>query len=227
MIKNILLDLDETIFDFHKAEAIAISETLKRFDIKPTDKVVKRYSAINESQWKLLEQKLLTREQVLLGRFQILFDELDVDGEAMSARQIYEDLLSQGHYFIQGSEEALKKLYEEYDLYLVSNGTAKVQHGRLNSSDIQKYFKKIFISQEVGYDKPDVRFFEHCFGFIPDFKKDETIIVGDSLSSDILGGINAGIHTCWFNQNRSLNTSDIKPEIVISDLRQLQETLQR
>ena len=225
MIKNVLIDLDDTIFDFHKAEAIGISKTLEQIGIEPSEKNIKRYSEINDSQWKLLEKGVLTREQVLTRRFSLLFEELGVACDPMETRNIYETYLSKGHFLIDGAEDMLKELSKNYNLYLVSNGTAKVQHGRLDSSDIQKYFKEIFISQEIGYNKPDVRFFEECFKKIGNIKRDETIIVGDSLSSDIQGGINAGIHTCWFNPKNQENNTLIKPEMTVRKLGEISQVI--
>ena len=199
MIKNVLLDLDDTIFDFHKAEAIAVSKTLQNMKIEPTPEVIQRYSEINLSQWKRLELGEIDRGEVKVGRYIKLFKELGVDASAIAAAKTYEGYLSIGHYFLPGVEDLLKTLSKNYRLYLVSNGTATVQKGRIGSSDIEQYFERIFISEIVGCNKPDVRFFEACFKEIPDFKKSETIIIGDSLSSDIQGGKNAGIYTLWFN----------------------------
>jgi 2-haloacid dehalogenase len=199
MIKNVLLDLDDTIFDFHKAEAIAVSKTLQNMKIEPTPEVIQRYSEINLSQWKRLELGEIDRGEVKVGRYRKLFKELGVDASAIAAAKTYEGYLSIGHYFLPGAEDLLKTLSKNYRLYLVSNGTATVQKGRIGSSDIEQYFERIFISEIVGCNKPDVRFFEACFKEIPDFKKSETIIIGDSLSSDIQGGKNAGIYTLWFN----------------------------
>ena len=199
MIKNVLLDLDDTIFDFHKAEAIAVSKTLQDMQIEPTPEVIQSYSEINLSQWKRLELGEIDRDEVKVGRYRKLFKELAVDASAEAAAKTYEGYLSVGHYFLPGAEDLLKTLSKSYRLYLVSNGTATVQKGRIGSSDIEQYFERIFISEIVGCNKPDVRFFEACFKEIPDFKKSETIIIGDSLSSDIHGGKNAGIYTLWFN----------------------------
>lgn len=224
-IKTILFDLDNTLFDFNKAERGALIKTLERLGIEPADAIVKRYSEINLSQWKLLEQGRLTREGVKQRRYQLLFEELDVDCDPQKANAIYEEQLAIGHYFVEGAPELLKALYGRYDLYLVTNGTAKVQYGRLQSSGIEKYFKNIFISEEIGYDKPSKAYFEKCFSQITDFCKEETIIVGDSLSSDIQGGKNAGIATVWFNPFMVSNDTPILPDHEIHKLSEMEELL--
>ncbi|MGN1329096.1 MAG: YjjG family noncanonical pyrimidine nucleotidase [Eubacterium sp.] len=220
MIKYIFFDLDDTIFDFKKAERIALAKALREFGVEPEDKILSRYSEINISQWKLLELGKITRQEVKVRRYKLLFDEFGIDLNPDQVTALYEKNLGIGHYFIDGAEETVKSLFGKYQLYIVSNGATAVQESRLASSDIVKYFDDIFISQKVGYDKPDVRFFEKCFESIDGFSRDKAIIVGDSLSSDIQGGINAGIKTVWFNPKE--NTDDmIKPDFQINDLKQL------
>lgn len=217
MIKNILFDLDDTIFDFKMAERVALTKALKTLGVEPTDYIIKRYSELNISQWKLLELGKLTRAQVKVNRYKLLFDELGLNLSPQKATAIYEDNLCIGHYFIDGAEELIKTLYKQgYNLYLVSNGAKRVQDGRLKSSGISKYFKGIFISEVVGYEKPNKKFFDYCFDRIDNFDKDETIIIGDSLSSDIKGGINAGIRTLWFNPHNTPNHSDIVPDYEVN-----------
>lgn len=220
MIKNILFDLDDTIFDFKRAEKIALSKTLSELGVSPDDRILSRYSEINISQWKLLEKRIITRDEVKVRRYKLLFEEFGIDLSAERTTALYEKNLAIGHYFIDGAEELLQRLYKHYHLYLVSNGATAVQKSRIASSGIEKYFQNIFISQEIGYDKPAKEFFDKCFEQIDNFSKKETIIVGDSLSSDIQGGINAGIKTVWFNP-RHLEFDKIKPDYEISSLDEL------
>ena len=286
LIKNVFIDLDDTILDFHKAEAVAVRKALSEIGIEPTENIVVRYSMINAMQWRLLEDGLITREQVLVDRFRVLLSELfqvalseegadaaapissSADGTigkaeaisnmvedisnnanmahtqipnnidhisemALKIRNRYEVLLSQGHYFIEGAPELLETLYGKYDLYLASNGTAIVQDSRIASAGISKYFKEIFISERVGCDKPQVGFFEYCFDRISgtdgvtDFKKEETIIIGDSLSSDIMGGNNAGIYTCWFNPKGKERTDEVAIDFEVSELSEIPSLLEK
>lgn len=213
MIKNILLDLDETIFDFHKSEAEAISKTMTQVGVTPTDFIIDLYSKINDSLWKELEKGNITRKELVVRRFEKLYAQIGVDKDAVLTQSLYEKNLASGHYFLEGAEQMLEYLYKKYDLYLVSNGTASVQKGRLESSGIEKYFKKIFISEKVGFNKPDKRYFDKVFENICDFKKEETVIIGDSLTSDIQGGINAGIKTVWLS--RKGEKSDL-PDVTVA-----------
>ena len=136
MIEFLFLDLDDTILDFQKAERLALAKTLESFGLLPTDTVLARYHEINREHWERLERKELTRQQVLVGRFAALFAEMGLSAQAEQVARAYEENLSQGHYFLPGAEEALQSLRKKYKLYLASNGTARVQAGRLKSAGI-------------------------------------------------------------------------------------------
>lgn len=218
MIRNVLFDLDDTLFDFHKAEKIALTKTLVHFGIDPTEETLALYSTINAAHWKRLELGEISREEVKVGRYRELFETIGVECDPVKATAYYESMLAIGHYFMPGAPELLEELYRKYRLYIVSNGTAKVQEGRIGSSGIAKYMEGIFISQILGANKPDKQFFDICFAEIPDFSLSETVIIGDSLSSDIKGGINAGITTVWFNPKGIENNNDIKPDYTIKEL---------
>lgn len=223
MIEFLFLDLDDTILDFQKAERLALAKTLESFGLPPTDTVLARYHEINREHWERLERKELTRQQVLVGRFAALFAEMGLSAQAEKVARAYEENLSQGHYFLPGAEEALKSLSKKYKLYLASNGTARVQAGRLKSAGIIPYFQEIFVSEEMGYNKPDPAYFDACFARIPGFRKDRAMMVGDSLTSDILGGIQAGIATCWVNPHHK--TGSIRPDYEIESIVQLEALL--
>ena len=218
MIRNVLFDLDDTLFDFHKAEKIALTKTLVHFGIDPTEETLALYSTINVAHWKRLELGEISREEVKVGRYRELFETIGVECDPVKATAYYESMLAIGHYFMPGAPELLEELYRKYRLYIVSNGTAKVQEGRIGSSGIAKYMDGIFVSQILGANKPDKQFFDICFAEIPDFSLSETVIIGDSLSSDIKGGISAGITTVWFNPKGIENDSDIKPDYTIKEL---------
>ena len=226
MIEFLFLDLDDTILDFKKAERIAIAKTIRDFDVEPTEEVLNRYHVINKWHWEQLELGTMVREEVLVGRFAVLFKEYGVSVDPVAVARAYEKNLSIGHYFLPGAEEALEALSKKYKLYLVSNGTARVQAGRLKSANISHFFEIIFVSQEVGADKPDITYFERVFARIEGFQKEKAIIVGDSLTSDIQGGINAGIKTCWVNPAHAAPKSGIQPDYEIEALHQLEALLE-
>ena len=226
MVKYLFLDLDDTILDFRKAEQVAIRKTLAFFGVDPTPEVCTRYSYINKLHWEALERRELTREQVLTGRFDVLFKELGLEADSGECAVCYTKNLGQGHYFLPGAEEALKQLSKKYLLYLVSNGNTYVQKSRLESAKIAPYFQNIFISQEMGATKPSKEYFQRCFEKIDAFDPGCAMIVGDSLTSDILGGKNAGIATCWVNPTHKNANPDIIPDYEIESIAQLEALLQ-
>ena len=226
MIEFLFLDLDDTILDFHKAERIAISKTIRDFGVEPTEEILAMYHTINKWHWEQLELGKLTRAEVLVKRFGVLFEKLGVAVDAEKCAKVYEGNLSQGHYFLPGAEEAVKALHKKYRLFLASNGTASVQKGRMTSANLYRFFETVFVSQEIGHNKPSKAYFDAAFARIPDFDPEKCIMVGDSLTSDILGGINAGIKTVWINPGHAPGRPDIVPDYEIESLSQLEDLLE-
>ena len=225
MIEILLLDLDDTILDFHKAERIALSKTIREFGLEPTEEVLSCYHVINKWHWEQLEKGVMTRAEILVNRFAVLFEKQGIAVDAAACAKAYEKNLSIGHYFLPGAEAAVDSLSKKYRLFLVSNGTASVQKGRMTSANLYRFFEKVFVSQEIGHTKPSKAYFDACFARIPDFDPEKAIIVGDSLSSDIQGGINAGIKTVWINPDHK-PCGDIKPDYELEALHQLPALLE-
>ena len=147
MIEFLFLDLDDTILDFHKAERVAINKTLRDFGLEPTEEVLGRYHVINKWHWEQLELGTMTRAEVLLGRFAMLFEERGITVDPEAVARAYEKNLGIGHWFLPGAEEAVETLSKKYRLFLASNGTASVQHGRMTSANLYRFFEKVFVSQ--------------------------------------------------------------------------------
>ena len=225
MIEFLFLDLDDTILDFHKAEKIAISKTFREFGIEPTDEVLRRYSQINKECWHKLELGEWIREQVLVRRFELLFGEYGIACDGTQVARAYEKNLSVGHYFLPGAEEAVDRLSRKYRLFLASNGTASVQKGRMTSANLYRFFEKVFVSQELGTNKPAKEFFERATAQIPGYDPAKAMMVGDSLTSDILGGIRAGMKTCWVNPNHAPADPQIPADYKIESIMQLEALL--
>ena len=228
MIKFVFLDLDDTLLDFHRSEENAIRKTVKTLaDREIGEAEIALYRTVNEGYWKKLERGEISRDELRVARFDEFFAALGLHASAQMAKNVYENALGMGHYFIEGAPSLLMQLSKRYALYLASNGTASVQHSRIERSGIARYFKGIFISEDLGVNKPDPAYFDACFRTIPEFDPRCAIILGDSLTSDILGGLNAGILTCRFNPKALPPREDIQPHFEISKLSQFPALLER
>lgn len=223
--QHILFDADGTLFDFKRAEHDALSDTLAQFDLPDSDEIHNTYSKANAAQWALLEQKLVTRDALRINRFQHFLDAIGFDRNAAEMARFYEAALSTKGFLIDGAEEICRLLAERADLHIVTNGFRHIQSGRLGGSPLLPLLKHVFISEDIGVEKPDPKFFDYVAAHIPGFKKEAAIVIGDSLSSDILGGIQSGIDTCWFNPEGKSAPAEMNITYTVSSLSQLQDII--
>ncbi len=226
MIEFLFLDIDDTILDFGATERKSISRLLESLGVTPTDEIIHRYHVINLEHWKRLERGEITRDQIN-NRFDVLFSELGMTVSTAQCEKLYRQFLSEGTDAIPGAMEAVDILRQKYELFAASNGTASVQAGRLEKTGLGAKFRQVFVSEEIGANKPDPEFFRRAFAQIPDFDPEKAIMVGDSLTSDILGGINAGIRTVWINPCHRPARADIRPDFEIENLSQLPQLLEK
>ena len=226
MITSLLLDLDETLLSFKADEHKALTKTLLHFGIQPTEEVVSLYVKINLSLCQAVERGELEREEVLVNRFSMLAEALGLILDARAARIFYELRLSEEHTLYDFTLPTLDRLKEKYRLYIVSNGTALVQNRRLDESGLRGYFDGIFISEEIGVNKPHPNFFKRVFE-ITGITPDEALIVGDSLTSDISGGLAVGIPTCHVTGGKDFRYDKIIPDYAINDVSALPSLIEK
>ena len=218
----IFLDIDNTVLDFSTAEEKALKRVFQEDGIQADDAVIAHFRRINDFCWQQLEAGKMTRAQVLYGRFEMLFREEGISGaDPVPIQDNYEIYLTERHYFMPGAEEMLERLHGRYRLFTVSNGNAVTQEKRIASAELQRWFEAFFISEKIGAEKPSRAFFDYCFERIPGMDLKTSVMVGDSLTSDIRGGINAGIPTVWFNYRSAPLPSDIRPDYTIRKLTEL------
>lgn len=224
--KFLLFDLDHTLLDFESAEDTALTQMLEDMNFQNIQAFKDYYKPMNQGLWKDLEQKKLTKQELVDSRFAIGFAHfgITVDGAEMALR--YQDYISlQGQSF-HGAEDLLARLEKAgYQLYGATNGVTAIQEGRLAHSTIASYFKEVFISEQLQTQKPDLDFFERVGQRIPGFSKDQTLMIGDSLSADIAGGHAAGIDTVWYNPDRKENTSPAVPTYEVSTYQEIADFL--
>ena len=226
MIEFLFLDLDDTILDFAQAERAALSRTLVAFGVEPTEDRIRQYSRINMDCWKRMERGELTRDQLRTVRFREFFAGQGIEADVEAVAKAYVENLAVGHWFLPGAEEAVRRLSKKYRLFLASNGMESVQRGRMTSAGLYPYFEQSFVSEEMGVSKPSKAYFDAAFARIEGFDPARAMMVGDSLTSDIRGGINAGIRTCWVNPGSKKRRADTVPDYEITALSELEALLE-
>ena len=186
--KYLLFDVDGTLLDFNKAEEQALINTFQKYNIVLTEQMNQRYEQINKQLWKDFEKGLIDKKTIVYTRFVQLFQEFGIDEDGIAFEDDYQDALGEGYFLLPHARDILEKLYQKYPLYVVTNGVSKTQYSRLKGTRIDQYFQDIFVSEDIGYQKPTREYFDYCFKKMKNIDLDQTLIIGDSLSSDIQGG---------------------------------------
>lgn len=221
----ILFDADGTLFDYDRAEASALARTFEEFGLPFPAEAAETYRAINGEIWQQFEQGLINQRQLRWRRFELLAEALGVDLEPEAFSRRYLLNLAQGVDLIGGAEQVLEALHGRVDLMLITNGLKEVQRSRLARSTIGHYFSDIIISEEVGAAKPHPQIYDVAFQRMGEPARDRVLIVGDSLSSDIQGGSDYGIGTCWFNPGGKPRPDRLRIDHEIAHLCQLLDLL--
>ena len=227
MIKVILWDVDGTLLDFKKAEYAAIKKCFKIFELgECTDEMIGRYSVINRGYWEKLERGEITKPELLVNRFADFFETENIKTDcAKEFNEQYQKWLGETVCFCDNSYELMKTLKGRVKQYAVTNGTKAAQDRKLSKSGLIDIFDGVFISEVVGYEKPGIEFFEYVWKQIGEYDKNEILIVGDSLTSDIKGGNNAGIVCCWYNPKGLKNETNLRIDYEIDDLQKILEII--
>jgi 2-haloacid dehalogenase len=223
--QTLLFDVDNTLLDFDAAERSALSSLLIEQGATPTQELERRYQQINRGLWIAYEEGKMDRNEVVNSRFSLLFREYGREADGIALEQRYRFFLDQGHQLVDGAYELIADLNNRYDLYAVTNGVARTQDRRLRDSGLHPFFKEIFVSEAVGFQKPMREYFNHVFARIPGFSLERSLLIGDSLTSDIKGGYLAGVDTCWYNPEYTSNSTGIHPTYEIHRLEELYEIL--
>ncbi len=221
---TLLFDTDNTLLDFTKAEAYALRDTFTSHGLPFSENARATYSAVNDSFWKSFERGEILKSEIYVGRFKTTLQKLGFSADAKSVAALYEERLGSYHFAIEGALEMCEQLKKKYDLHIVTNGHRVIQSRRLKDSGLINLVNKVFISEQVGVPKPEKEYFDAVFQNIAEKDKSKILIIGDSLTSDIMGGINAGIDTCWYNP-KGIKT-DIKPTYEISKITDLLKLLE-
>ena len=223
--KYLLWDIDGTILNFEKAEKRAIRTLFEKFNLgECTDEMLSHYIEISKKYWKLLECGKMKKERILVERFEEFFEKEGIRTDVASEfNKAYQLALGDTVVFNDDALDIIKAQKKNYQIIIVTNGTAIAQKKKLERSGLDKIADNIFISEEVGYEKPSIHFFERVKAKAGIDDVSQAVIIGDSLTSDIQGGVNAGIDTCWYNPKEEVNDTNLKPTYIIKNLHELCE----
>ena len=218
---HLLLDADGTLFDYDRAEATALATTFRDLELGFRETYAETYREINGLIWREFEQGTITVAEIRSERFRRLFAALALDADPAAFGKRYLARLGECAQLIEGAEAAVAALYGKVGLVLITNGLQDVQRARLSRSPIARYLDEVVISEEVGSSKPDSGIFDECFRRMGNPPKKDVLIVGDSLTSDMQGGSDYGIDTCWFNPHARPLTLDLQIHYEIRALHEL------
>ncbi|MCR4781483.1 MAG: YjjG family noncanonical pyrimidine nucleotidase [Lachnospiraceae bacterium] len=219
-IKYLLWDIDGTLLNFEMAEEAAMKELFLKYKLgELSEDLLSDYQNINRKYWEALERGEITKPEVLVGRFKEFFEKNGFDSEiAPSFNEDYQVALGSTVVYNPNAKETVLSFVGKYKQFAVTNGTTKAQVLKLKNSGLDQILDGVFISEEVGVEKPGVGFFDKVFEEVGSDNLNEYLIIGDSLTSDIQGGNNCGIKTCWFNPKGNINKTNLRIDIEISDI---------
>ena len=222
----LLFDADNTLFDFDASEKQAFDEALEECGLPNPEGMYEAYSVYNEECWQKLERGELTKAELVVLRYAMTLERYGIDYDAAHLDEVYEKRLSRLAILLPGARELLAHFYGRVKMYIVTNGLTHVQRGRLSRTDLPKLVNDVFISEEMGSKKPDAAFFRMVAARIPGFELDKTLLIGDSLSSDIRGANNFGCDCVWFNPRRKTDDGGLRITKTVYDFTELRSFLE-
>lgn len=223
--KILLIDLDNTLIDFNECARHSIINAFEELGFTYTENVFNTFIEENVKIWKRLEKGEITKPQLRATRWNIILGKLGIDFDGTVLEEMFENGVANHACPVEGAYDLLDYLQGKYKLYIVSNGFRFVQESRLKIGNFEKYFDGVFVSEDIGIPKPAKEFFDYCFENINNPPKDDVILIGDSITADILGGINYGIDTIWFNKNNEPLPENINPTYTVNTLNEIKNIL--
>jgi len=225
---QILFDADNTLFDFTESSLRAFHDLLTHFGVDQDTDLYQIYQPINHKAWKRLESNEIDMDGVRTTRWQGFWEAIGLSYDSKLSNDIYLENLVKHSFLLEDTTSILDHLsnHKELSLHIITNGMKEAQRPRISKLGLEKYFETITVSDEIGCAKPDTRFFDHVIKCIGQQEKSQYLIVGDSLHSDIQGGLNYDLDTCWFDPKKIENNTSIKPSYTITSLLELKEIIE-
>ena len=225
MYTTVFLDADMTIWDFEASERLALRDVITSLGEEMTEELMAFYHQVNGELWHAFELKQVTREELSEIRFRKLLDYMGRDGDPLALNTQYQEGLGTYSIMLPGAEDLCRQLAQHCTLYILTNGMHAAQFGRFHQSPIKPYIKQMFVSADMGTQKPDKAYYDQVFRAIGLEEKSTAVMVGDSLTSDVLGGINAGIDTIWYNPQGKPVNPNIQPTYVANSMDKIAELI--
>lgn len=220
----VFIDIDDTLLDFTKCANDAIKSACNKFGVPYTTTLVDTFHPINLDLWHRLEKKEVTKEKLFDTRFQIVFDKLGIKADGIAFETAFRENFHESAILVDGARDLLEYLRSKYKVYVASNASMHQQTNRMKKAELDGYINGYFVSEEIGFPKPQKEFFDACFKELPDVKPQDVVMIGDSLSADIKGACEYGLKTIWYN-HRNEPTSDVKCDYIVSRLSEVKNIL--
>ncbi len=220
----VFIDIDDTILDFTKCANDAIKSACNKFGVPYTTTLMDTFHPINLDLWHRLEKKEVTKEKLFDTRFQIVFDKLGIKADGIAFETAFRENFHESAILVDGARDLLEYLRSKYKVYVASNASMHQQTNRMKKAELDGYIDGYFVSEEIGFPKPQKEFFDACFKALPDVKPQDVVMIGDSLSADIKGACEYGLKTIWYN-HRNEPTSDVKCDYIVSRLSEVKNIL--
>ena len=220
----VFIDIDDTLLDFTKCANDAIKSACNKFGVPYTTTLVDTFHPINLDLWHRLEKKEVTKEKLFDTRFQIVFDKLGIKADGIAFETAFRENFHESAILVDGARDLLEYLRSKYKVYVASNASMHQQTNRMKRAELDGYIDGYFVSEDIGFPKPQKEFFDACFKALPDVKPQDVVMIGDSLSADIKGACEYGLKTIWYN-HRNEPTSDVKCDYIVSRLSEIKNIL--
>lgn len=225
MIKIVLIDVDNTLLDFNKCASISMRKAFDGVGLIAPDNLETEFHKVNNALWQGIEKGTVTKEELHDNRWNMILRNIGIEYDGVALEKLFRKYLDESHEPVDGAVEILKYLSSKYRVFAASNAFYSQQSNRLRVSGMSEYIEDIFVSEKIGYEKPTEAFFDKCFELMGEPLRNEVIIIGDSLTADIEGGVRYGIKTCWFNPNKYEAPNGYRIDYIVSSLKEIEKYL--
>ncbi len=225
MIKIVLIDIDNTLLDFNKCASFSMRKAFEDIGLKAPDNLEAEFHKVNNALWLGIEKGTVTKDELHDNRWNMILKNIGIEYDGVILEKLFRKYLDVSREPVDGAVEILKYLSSKYEVYAASNAFYSQQTNRLKMAGMSEYIKGVFVSEKIGFEKPSKEYFDKCFELLGNPLRNEVIIIGDSLSADISGGVRCGIKTCWFNPGKSDIPQDYKIDYVVNRLNEIENYL--